>query len=253
MTKNAKPIILWDNLLCRADAQLSASSSDPDQPVANLADWREYLCWQAGNASAQEIILQLDSEIAAGFLAICNHNFYSAGVGPATLYGSNTASDWSELVAFTIADDKPLFRLFVPTPYKYYKLALGSGTAPAQAGLLFIGGGLEFPTWPASGFDPDRIETVIESGRSEEGYLLATVEKYSRRKISLHFSHLAPAWVEENFLPFWDSHIPKPFLLAWDCLNHPSEIFLLEMSDLKRETPWSNNFRSLSIEMEGRV
>ncbi len=253
MTQNAKPIILWDNLLARPGAVITATSSDPDHPVEYLADWREYLTWQAGSGSLQNIELDLGSAQAADTLAIYQHNLHSAGITGVTLYGSDNGTDWTQVVEHPVDSDAPILETFNAAAYRYFKLALAVGGEPAEIGLLFIGGRLQFPSWPASGFDPNPEEQALERARSEEGFLLGTVLKYERRRIQLSFSHLSDSWVRENLIPFWDAHIPRPFLFAWDCLNHPEEIYLVEISEPKRELPYNPVFRSLRLELEGRV
>jgi len=250
---NAKPIILWDNLLAKQGVILSATSSHPDHPVQYIADWREYLSWQAGSASIQSIEADLGSEGSAKALAIYKHNFHSAGISSITLYGSDNGADWIEILSHQIETDAPILKIFNQIFYRYFKLTLAQGSIPVEIGILFIGEYLEFPCWPSSGFDPDQKEQVIEKAFSEQGFVLGAIERYSRRKIQLSFSHLTDLWVRDYFIPFWESHIPKPFLFAWDYINHSSEVYLLEVSEPRVSLPYSPVFRSLRLELEGRV
>ena len=158
MSINAKPIILWDNLLGREGAALTATSFDPDHPVEYLADWREYLTWQAGSASPQDLELDLGYTRAADTLAIYNHNLHSAGVASTALYGSDNGADWTEIITHAPASDAPILKTFGEVSFRYFKLALSASSDPAEIGLLFLGGRLAFPSWPAAGFDPNPEE-----------------------------------------------------------------------------------------------
>jgi len=92
MTLNAKPIILWDNILKSAD--ISVSSEDPSFPVENLVDWREYLIWKAGQSG--EPIIDIDCGAPKTVKAFClyGHNLFSQGQDLA-LYGK---SDFNQIL-----------------------------------------------------------------------------------------------------------------------------------------------------------
>jgi len=250
MTLNAKPIFLWDNLLARPDAQLSATSSDPDHPVQYLADWREYLTWRAGSGAPQNIEVSFPEPKPARAMCIYNHNLSS--VENVTLSGSNNGSDWDEILSVNPTSDDPILKLFNQVSYRYYRLAMGMSMV-CEIGLLFLGDYLEFPGWTAAGIDPNQEDLILEKGKSEEGYLLGSVEKYRKRRIVLDFRYLSDSWVRNSFIPFWKSHLPRPFLFAWDHQNHSEETYLVEVARPELNLPYQPVYRSLRLELEGRV
>ena len=255
MTQNAKPIFLWDNLMARPGYTLTATSSETGHPVLNLADWREYLTWKAGSGAAQSITVDCGSGNLqpATALVVYGHNFYSAGKTMATLYGGNDNLNWTKIVEQSINSDNVIAKFFNQAIWRYYKLTIDSSLHSAEIALLFIGTYLEFPVWPAAGFDPNQKETVIESAKSEQGHLLGTITKFQRRKMALDFKYLTDSFIRNTFWTFWNAHIPKPFLFSWDKDNHPLETYLVEVADPKLESPYEPAYRSLKIELVGKV
>jgi len=255
MTQNAKPIFLWDNLMARSGYSLTATSSETGHPVSNLAEWREYLTWRAGSGASQDIKVDCGSgnPQPATAMVIYGHNFYSAGKTKATLYGSNDNLNWTKIVEQSISSNDVIAKFFNQASWRYYKLNIDSSMYAAEIALLFIGAYLEFPVWPGAGFDPNQKETVTESAKSEQGYLLGTITKFQRRKIALDFKYLTDSFIRNTFWTFWNAHIPKPFLFAWDKDNHPLETYLVEAADPKLESPYEPAYRSLKMELVGKV
>ena len=253
MSQNAKPIFLWDNLLAHEGANLNASSSDADHQVQNIADWREYLTWQAGVTGPVDLTADLGTEQSVSVLALYGHNLYSGQHTDITLSGSNNGSDWNLILQASPDSDDPFLKIFPETSYRYFRLNVGAGSVAAQIGLLFLGSFLEFPSYPVRGFDPNEQETVIENSKSEEGYLLGTVIKYQQRKINLEFNYLSDLWVRQVFINFWKTHLSLPFLFNWDYANHPQETYLVRVSEPKLELPYQPAYWSLKLALEGRV
>jgi len=253
MTQNAKPAIFWDNLLARSGAVLSATSSEPGHPVANLADWREYLTWRSADSAAQNLTVDCGSAQAASACLIYRHNIFSSGRSQATLYGSTNGVNWTQIFQQAVGSDDVFFKSFAQVSYRFYKLNINAGGSPAEIAILFLGNFLEFPSWPAAGFDPNQSEALIENSKSEEGYLLGVAVRYFKRRVSLCFDRLSDDFARNTLLPFWKSHVPKPFLFAWDRTNHPLEIYLMEVSEPKLDLPYGPVHRALKLELEGRV
>ena len=261
----AKPIILWENELEWA-SEISCLTSEPDYPVENLKDWREYLIWKSNSASTHTIDITLNThyftaleKIRAFALYNYSHSGASTPVALEVRYSSNQV-DWTEWFfdENDLVSGEPYIYIDptgVPYPNIYWQVIFYSqfpSQIVAQVGLMFLGDYLEFPCYPERGFDPNSEEVILEPTRSERGYLLGVVEKYRQRRLSVEFPFLPDSWVRNNFLPFWNEHIPKPFLFVWDYENHPREIYLVEMAEPRLEVPYNPIYRSLRLEMVGR-
>lgn len=239
--------------MARTGYTLTATSSETGYPPSNLADWREYLTWRAGSGASQDIKLDCGAAQPATSMVIYGHNLYTAGKTKATLYGSNDNLNWTKIIEHSINSNDVIAKFFNQATWRYYKLNIDASLNSAEIALLFIGAFMEFPVWPGSGFDPNQKETVTEGAKSEQGYLLGTVTKFCRRKITLNFSYLTDSFIRNTFWTFWNTHIPKPFLFAWDKDNHPLETYLVEAADPKLESPYQPIYRSLKMELVGKV
>ena len=97
----AKPVILWENELEWA-SEISCLTSEPDYPVENLKDWREYLIWKSNSASTHTIDITLNThyftaleKIRAFALYNYSHSGASTPVALEVRYSSNQV-DWTE-------------------------------------------------------------------------------------------------------------------------------------------------------------
>jgi|GEM_PF-3991126 len=169
---------------------------------------------------------------------------------------SELGGDWNQILSLThgvdFNSDEPILKVFEEVNYRYYKLEI-TNSGLTQIGFLFLGDYLEFPIWLGEGFDPNQEEISIESANSQEGYLIGVVENYRKRRLNLEFKFLADSWVRNYFLPFWKNHIPNPFIFAWDYLNHSEEVYLVRVVEPKLDIPYEPVYRSLRLELEGRV
>ena len=67
----------------------------------------------------------------------------------------------------------------------------------------------------------------MEITRSRTGQHLGTVKAFTELVIDVRIPVPTKAWVDANFLPFWDNHASqgKPFFFAWDLDNEPDLIY----------------------------
>ena len=128
-----------------------------------------------------------------------------------------------------------------------------AGTTPCTIPFVFLGEPLQFDHYMQQNFDPDDREVVVETGKSEMGFLTGQIKKYTMRTLTVGWPRLSDTFLTTIFNPFYDAHIPKPFLWAWDLQNHPQQIFLVSMSDFKRSEPLGQIWRSLSFNITGRI
>jgi len=263
----AKPVILWKNQIEFATA-LSCITTDPEYPIDNLKDWREFLIWKTNSSGQHTIEITLNSihfSPSTKIRALVLYGFCTPGALAFPELSVQYSSDQTNWYQWFFSDELPtgntpgLFVYFdeqgIGTPNYYWRLTFTAGTPmnmPLQTGILFLGDFLEFPCYPETGFDPNSEEVILEPTRSESGYLLGVVEKYHQRRLSVEFPFLPDSWVRGNFLPFWNNHIPKPFFFAWDRENRPEETYLVEIAEPRLELPYNPIYRSLRLEMTGR-
>jgi hypothetical protein len=180
---------------------------------------------------------------------------FSQGVEGLALKYSDNDSDWSNcFTPFNPASDKALWKSFAEQTHRYFKLVLPAGyTAAPQIGILFIGGFMQFPSWPSGRFDPDEQEIVFSMNRNRAGHLLGANEFYRRREISAEFQVISFAWFASTFMPFWNTHVPRPFFWIWDETNHSGEVYLVAMDKGMLSSPMGPNSRTLKLDLIGVV
>jgi len=254
MAHNAKPKILYDNLLEGASLTATDPDSETQYDVDNIVDLRPYTLHRFGAAGTKYITADYGEAVSADALGIVGHNL---GTAEATVSVESSAnnSDWTErLAGFQPANDTALMKEFTSASARYWRIKIVTASVTVQIGVALLGEVLTFERWPRSGLDPDALKIKASSQTSKTGNMLGATLGYVSREFSLKFQNLTPSWVSNTFVPAWDAHLEllKPFLLAWDITNHATEVYFVRLPDnATRAMPYDPVRRSLSLKLVG--
>lgn len=250
MTVNAKPIFAWDNPCL--GATIAASTEDTDYPKENLGDARPYARWRGTGSAEQYIEFDFGAARTVTCLGIAGHNLATAGASDVVLKYWDGDS-WEDcLAAFTPADDRSLFKTFASVSASKVRLYIPTGyTSAPEAGVVFAGDYLQFPSWASAEFDPDQVDVVYERNHSNEGQWLGAGIKYRERVITFRFSRLALDWVSAYLVPFWAGGHASPMFVAWDAENHASEAYYLVWDKPSFSAPYRANSRQFEMTLRG--
>ncbi len=254
---NSKPVIAWNNLLADAEVTVTHTESADGYPFQNLSDWRDYTLWKP--AGTGEVFIKLDAgsgnTITVNTWAIAGHNLYSAGVTGMGLYRSDDDENYYPcLDTVDPAADGVFFRKFDIVSARYVKMVIPEGYVETpEMGVVCLGACLAFPAYPDPGFDPDGQETEEAVQYSRCGNLLGVATLYRKHNIVAEWSRLPASFIEDEWMPFWQSHGSRPFFFAWDPLGRPDRARFVRLGSNKLEAPYEGPWRSLSLSMTGRA
>lgn len=218
------PLIGWRNAITIAN--IAADSALPTAPVTNLANPDTSERWTAAAIGARRLTFTTSSADDFDYIAFAGQNFAKAAISTTIeCKFAPTDPDWTVLVAeLLLADDRPaLFRL-PKQPYYQLSVALGAGTAAAEAAVLYAGlltaldPGVDLPLTPL----PFGYVSDVYVGRNVAGEYLGEIEATRFLQSSLSIKNMDSDWYRANLDP-WLGGKRVPFFHAWDPAGHPFE------------------------------
>ena len=250
MAYNAKPVLLYDNLL--EDGTLVATDTAAGYDVDNLKDRRTFTRWKAASSGTKEIEITLGSTKTADAVAIVGHNLNTVG---ATVTVQRFVSGWVDMFTpETPSSDKAYLKLFTSASDTAWRIQIVSPSGVPEIGVILLGDRLTFERWLSGSFDPTPEAMNVETAESKAGHLLGVTSRNNPIQVSAQFQRLTDSWVRNTFDPAWDEHLKlgKPFAWGWDKTNNAGDVYYLRMADGSvKAAPYDPVRRSLTLNMKG--
>lgn len=205
-------------------ANLSATTSNFDYPVTNLANTSTASLWKADdNVDPQYVTI--NGLGTANYIGLARHNL--ASIGAAVSVEALDGATWTEIFAPQVlnADDPTILR-FDTTPASGFRLKIDGGSDMAEIAILYCGELLELQRRIYVGHTPipyGRVST-IQSGRSESGNFLGRVVLQERLESGVELQNLTPNWYRESLDPFIRIAKTRPFFYSWRPASYPEEV-----------------------------
>lgn len=252
-----KPIILYDNRFL--DAVPVADDTATGYDIVSIRDLRTFKSWKAANTTTPKYFkVNCGSAKTADTVAILSHNLGTISAD-FTIQYSTDDTNWSDAFsAIDPANDLAIMKLFTSQSKQYWRGKInGTISDKPFMGEVLLGARLEFPKFPSGkgSFSPVEEEPKRESNISSGGNLLGVVTKYKELDMSVEFRNIDPAWVIQNFEPFWDNYAcdGKPFVYAWNLDLDPTGIYWAWFSEKYKYRRFISGDpgQTLSLEMKG--
>lgn len=249
------PVIGWHNLV--ATDNLTAGTEADGYPVTNLANpiTAPGARWKANDTTPQAVSVAIDTIEPVDYIAIARHNLGSAGI-PVTVEGSvNDGADWFELVGETLlADDAPVIFRYEAQSLTNIRLALGTGSAPAEIAVMYVGKLLVLQRRIYVGHVPivfGRSASIV-NGRSESGEFLGRIVTSEQLSTGVNLQNITPGWYRAEMDPFIVASKAAPFFFAWRPADYPLEVgFAWMTNDPQPQNQRANGMMQIQLEMAG--
>lgn len=229
------PVFGWQSLVTTLN--VTATSSDADHPVTNLANPSTALYWQAAPGSPapdQYLTVDVNQIDPIDFLAVAGHNFGTGQIPVSVeiataLVGSPPALNWTEIAPDRLLglDDPVLFR-FAPTSVLGIRLRMQPGLEAPRAAVLYVGRLLVMPRGISDSHTPINLGRTVDRLRqvSHNGHYLGDIILSEGRTSSLPFKHLDPGWYRETMDQFVRAaHVEgRPFFVGWQPQEYPDDV-----------------------------
>lgn len=231
------PIIGWINLVTVSN--ISATDSDADFPVTNLANPATHLSWKAGAADSPPtydyITVSPNTADDIDYIAIARHNLGSLAI-PIEIGYFDTASPpvWTVLVAESLlADDSPALFRFTAQTLTTVSIRLGPTSLQSEIAVCYCGKLLVLPRRLYQGFAPINYARIakVTSGRSEAGNFLGRIVLQEFVKDTVPLSLIDPAYFRDHIAAFLVDSKERPFFFAWRPQTYPAEVGYCHMTN----------------------
>jgi hypothetical protein len=186
------------------------------------------------------------------YIGIGAHTLGSSGNDLLAEYSDN-GSVWTEIVTTSPVDDSAILLLFSEAPARYLRLTLTNGAIPA-IGVVYAGQSLVMQRAIYGGHSPITMSrtTTFRTNESEKGQWLGRSIVRSGLSASYDWTRLKSDWYRAEFDPFVLAARTKPFFIAWNPLEFPSEVvFAWTGSDIVPTNSGPRDLMSVSMTVSG--
>lgn len=255
------PIIGYQNRVTANN--ISATSSDPDYPVTNLANPATHLLWKSGAgspSSSEYLTVILDTEEEVDYVGIARHNLFS-NLMPVTIEGAITPGVWFELIPEQVLfDNGPVIFRFEKQSLYAVRLKIGAATADAPVtpfvAVMYVGALLIVQRRIYVGHSPISLGRKLQvvNNRSISGAFLGRIITGESREGSINLKNLTASWYRLYFNPFVIFAKDAPFFWSWRPGDYPNEVGYVWLTNdpiPKNQSP--NGMMQIDLEIEGIV
>lgn len=259
------PLIGWHNIV--TPAGLTADTAAANFPIVNVANpiTARGVRWQAADATAQAILIEISDNIEIDYLAIARHNLASAGIAvsidgrtteiPGEGEGEGEDDGWFELVqGAVLPNDGPALFRFEKQSLAYIRINLAAGSAAAEIAVIYAGALLVLQRRIYVGHVPlpyGRSARIV-NGKSEGGDFLGRILLSEQTATAVDLQNIEPDWYRANMDAFVLASKTIPFFFAWRPQEYPNEVgFAWMTNDPKPANQRSNGMMQIQLQMTG--
>jgi hypothetical protein len=253
------PIILYDNRFLDVPV-IQATDTDTigEFDVRHIRDLRPYTFHKFSGPGTKYYTVNSGVAGEADCLAVYTHNLGSASA-QVSVESSNDnfgVNVTQRLAPFVPSTDLAVLKPFTLANEASWRVKIVSAALAAQNAVVLVGKKLTFPGIPMGPFAPYRESVMADAPQAELGSQLESNVKFHPIKIDAKFQYLDRSWLENTFLPFWDTHMKKEkwFFFAWNLDDFPRHVFFVKRAknyDLQMPLSKGYKIREFTISLEG--
>ena len=249
-----EPLIGWQDFFHVAPGFVQDVDNPPANPRRNALNGLTYNFWQVGPA-LQTLSFHRPAGRAIDYAGIAAHTLGSTGRGVRVVWSDNGV-DWENAHTggwYMASTDAPLMFYFPRQNHTYWGIQVQGGDT-AYIGVVYMGLALRMKRRIYGGHSPASLsrQTDILPQRSVNGAFLG--RSVIRRGITTTyaFNNLPADWYRENFDPFVQSALERPFFVAWRPDDHPEDcVYAWTTGDIAPTNTGTRDFMSVSFSVEG--
>lgn len=248
----------YKNLFTTSGATVTASTEESGFEKENAYDGFGYDWWKATVTGDSWIRASFAGAKTANYMAVWGHDLSDHGSSVKPQYSTDGGSTWNDAESAVMpADNSTIFITFDDISGADWRCLVNNPTTIASIAGIQIGEVLEFPYGMPVGFTPPSLVPVFElkTALSESGVFIGGSKKSEGIEGNFNLDNLDPAWVRSEWTPFI-AHFQasKPFVFAWDDVNHTSEVVLAWVTNKIAAPSYSTPlYMRISLNFEGTL
>lgn len=214
----------YDNVF-KKGGTVTASSEATGYAKENAIDYLPFTRWKPTAASSEWIKVDHGTAYACDYLAVYGHTLAASVATIKAQYSTDNAS-WSDAHTEVMpATTEPLMVIFNRQTARYWRV-LVNGTSAAELGVVYVGQILQQEVGFQPGFTPAGLgrddEVLVNSSRS--GQFIGQSVLRRGESTQMAFNEMSQSYARDEYDPFLDHAATKPFFLAWNQDDFPSEV-----------------------------
>ena len=247
------PKLLFDNLFGDGTVVASGTAAG-NYAAANITDMRPYTWWKAPSLPSS---LTVDSGAVqpGNYALVYGHDLLTRGATVEVRASTdNFAASNVLLATVTPASNDPFLVEFATANYRYWRLNFtGTAVNTPSIAIAMIGNAFVMPKFLSAGdFDPIGRALSQQSNNNDNGYPLGKIIDFEKFTQTLQFANVSWSWLRSAWQPAWRSNLRgSPFIFAWDSVNYPAEIYLVNAGDNYQSPHAQGGLATLQFDVSG--
>jgi len=226
---------------------VTATSSDSTFPADAIKRETTWEKWRPTSLPAT-LTIDLGASNPLSYLGFGAHTFGTSG-NSLLFERSENGTDWTTIATSSPAENSAIMLMFNEVSARYVRLTVSAGIIPTL-GVVYAGTvlAMQYPIY--SGHTPITLSrtTTVRPTESEKGQWLGRSIVRSGISTGYSWPRLKSDWYRESFDPFVRFARSKPFFIAWNPRDFPSEtVFGWTGDDIAPSNSGPRDFMSVSI------
>ena len=246
----------YKNLFTTSGVTVTASTEATGYEKENAYDWFGYDWWKPTATGDSWLRASFGSAQTSNYMAVWGHNLADHGSSIKPQYSTDGGSTWNDAASAKMPANNNvlLFTWDDVSAADVRALVTNPSTIASIAGIQ-IGEILTLPHNMEIGYSPSTMtpELMMKTAVSESGAFIGGSKLTEGIKGDFKLTMIDPAWVRSDWQAFLNhAHTPKPFVFAWDSVNHSDEVVLAWVTRQQTAPSYSDSlYMDISLSFEG--
>lgn len=234
---NAKPRILYENLMLDGGATITFTTENSPDVHENAYDWDPTTFWTPDDGT-QSITAHFPTPVNVDSFGCYSHTLADNG-GTIVLRWSDDGSTWHD--AFTPvapADTSPIYQRFDLTAHAWWRVQVVS-TPASSIGITAFGQEIALERGIMDGLTPPIVarNTRVTNSVSQNGVFVGRSFVRSNVRSSFSSDYITQQWIRDVWVPFIKAAELHPWFLYWNYSAWPFETCFCYSDDQASMTP----------------
>jgi len=202
------------------ESDITATSSNVNNPASNLANTSTSYRWRASSGADQVITIQNNGQVVS-YVGIARHNLNAIGASISISFDGNTVVPSTQVNQ----NQALLFNTNEASP-NTITINISGASAAASIAVLYAGPVLRLQRSIYVGHTPITMGENRKSitGMSQSGQYMGEIILNRNVSTSVNLKNLEPDWYRSNLQPFIQRVPREPCFWAWKPDKYPAEV-----------------------------
>lgn len=244
--------ILWDNLLFNYLSVVQDSGTNPSYAIAP----NTYQRWEFDAGGS--VIITLPANVDMDTVCVCAHNLSGSDYTVGIDYDTTDAGTFSSFTTGQAPERDYAMMFHISSTVSVRRLKITcSGTGNGKyIGYISAGVALQMQRPFFGGYTPvnENVQHRYYDAWTESGQLVGRSGRSVMLEGEYSWENIDDSWYREYFEPFKLGGQARPFVAAWNLLEHPTDVEMVMANKIEASAYTGTlDYRSIKISVKGVV